>query len=282
MRQLTAFAAFVALIAPAAAHAQSAAGSLATPYDNVIVVEAPLGQLTTPPAYATPVPPPTTGSTWRVVGVDDEVSPAFRPVGTPSRAQLRAARRAERQRISEERRAEERANGGPGFGASFGHSWIGFAIGAGGGALISAGIAGAACNDDDTGMCTVLVLGSAGAGAMVAAPFGAGLSVWAFADSRGGTGNAFAAIGGAYLGGGIGFGLGVAFAAANWGAVGAIAGPIVGLLLTNLGAAAGYHLSSHGPRDEGASSGSSGAFVMPTLAPTDDGQGAIAGVAGAF
>jgi len=120
----------------------------------------------------------------------------------------------------------------------------------------------------------------AGGGGLVGAPFGAALATWGFGERRGGTGNFFAALGGAYLGTGLGFGLTAALVSMGGAgaSIGLIAGPIAGMLLTNLGAAAGYQLTSSGSRSDGARA--QGPMFVPTVNPTEG--GATAGVAGMF
>lgn len=166
------------------------------------------------------------------------------------------------------------------FGRSFGHSWMGFGIGAGVGAAVGAIAAEASC-DNDWSCGGRFMLGVA-IGAPVTAPLGAAISVWAWGDARGAGGNFFASLAGAYLGGGLGFGLSMLMAQTNdmftiitamW------LGPVLGTVLANLGAAAGYHLSRSGSEEAG---GAPSAVVVPTLAPTEDGRGGTIGVVGMF
>ncbi len=170
----------------------------------------------------------------------------------------------------------------PSFGSSFGSSWAGFGMGVGAGGLIVGGITLAAtCPNNSRGGCGAPGLAGAVMGALVVAPFGAALATWGFGERRGGTGNFFAALGGAYLGAGIGVGIGALIMSSDWelNGVGMVIGPIIGVILTNVGAAAGYQLSSHGSQDDGGEV-AQGITIAPMLNPVEG--GGTVGVAGMF
>ncbi|MFK7984624.1 MAG: hypothetical protein AB8I08_01250 [Sandaracinaceae bacterium] len=169
-------------------------------------------------------------------------------------------------------------NDGPSFGASLGHAAAGFGIGTGAGGILGGAIGFGICGGD--GFCSVVGLYSAGLGAIALAPGGAALGAWGFGELSGGTGNAFAALGGAYMGASLGAGLSVWFASEGEGAWAAAFAPALGVVLSMLGAAAGYQLSSHGGRAD--ASDASQAMALPTLSPTEDGQGATVGAVGRF
>jgi hypothetical protein len=262
MRQTLAIAALLALLTPAAALAQSPSSTLATPYDEVTVPPPPAAEPATPAAYhpepqargdayelGAPTPP-------RPVQVDPEIL-ALR---------------------NEAEDDEPPRTGGPSFGASFGHAWAGFGLGSAAGALTGGVIGAAACGNGS--LCILAALLGSGAGAMLTAPFGAGLATWGFGESSGGTGNAFASIGGAYLGSGIGVGL-TALLAQLEPTFGSTLGVAAGIVLTNLGAAIGYQVTSHGSRAPD-DAGSDGATIVPVAAPSSDGHGFTAGAAGRF
>ncbi|MCB9597875.1 MAG: hypothetical protein H6719_34475 [Sandaracinaceae bacterium] len=176
---------------------------------------------------------------------------------------------------------DEPSSDGPSFGRSYGHAWAGFGIGGGVGGL-GGGALGLAltCGGSD-GWCIIWGMVGAGLGAGTLAPFGAALATWGFGERNGGTGNFFASLGGAYLGTGLGIGLSAALASAggDGGSYGAALGPIFGVLLTTLGAAAGYQLSSHGGADD-AGETAQGPSIVPTFDTVEG--GATAGIAGMF
>jgi len=179
-------------------------------------------------------------------------------------------------------RAEPTPTDGPSFGSSWGHAWGGFGIGVGVGALAGGAVAAAAtCGGGDGWMCPIFFMAGAGMGAVALSPFGAALATWGFGERNGGTGNFFAALGGAYLGAGLGAGVTALMVAAGGDAAayGPLLGAIVGVLGMTLGAAGGYQLTSHGGREAEAQ-----ASTGPTLLPTLDvsGTGGTAGIAGAF
>lgn len=176
-------------------------------------------------------------------------------------------------------RVEPEAATGPSFGASWGHSWAGFGIGVGGGAILGGVAASITCSDDGFGGCTFVGMLGAGLGAMAGGPLGSALATWGFGEGNGGTGNFFAALGGSYLGAGLGVGVSALLGAAGQGGFATILGPIIGVFASTLGAAAGYQLSSHGTRSE-TETASNDPVVVPTLAPTEN--GATIGVAGMF
>ncbi|MCA9604179.1 MAG: hypothetical protein KC619_01205 [Myxococcales bacterium] len=185
----------------------------------------------------------------------------------PEIAQLRAGASGE---------ADAPTSDGPSLGASWGHAWAGFGIGTAGGALLGGAITmGITCSNDSGGFCVLFGLLGAGFGAATLAPLGAALGTWGFGETHGGTGNFFAALGGSYLGAGLGVGISGLLGAAGLGAYSFI-GAIAGVLLSTFGAAAGYQLSSHGGRAEG----SSGVAVAPTFDVNENG-GSV-GVAGMF
>jgi len=256
-KMLTAAALLLVAIAPAAASAQAAEG-LGSP-----VPEAPStygARVEVPPAPA-PVDP----EIVELRGGDLSLPPA---------PPVRMAR------ASTADHAERRLDG-PSFGASFGHAWAGFGIGVGAGALTGGLVAGAAgCGGSDGWMCPIWVMGGAALGAMTVSPFGAALATWGFGERNGGTGNFFAALGGAYLGAGLGVGVSVLLGVAGGNAAtfAGILGPIVGVLGMTLGAAGGYQLTSSGSRDE--AHASTGPTILPTVDVSD--TGATAGIAGTF
>lgn len=182
-------------------------------------------------------------------------------------------------------RADEApADDGPGLGASWGHATAGFGIGAGAGGVVGGVVVGlAACSDfasDLGGLCILLGFAGAGLGAAAVAPFGAALGAWGFGEQRGGTGNFFAALGGSYLGAGLGVGVAALLGSVpDLASYGAVLGPIVGSILSTLGAALGYQLSSSGHR-----AGPAQAAGGPTLVPMLDVSPAhaVAGLAGTF
>ncbi len=164
-----------------------------------------------------------------------------------------------------------------GFFRTFGYAWAGWGIGLGVGGLGGFALGAATCQGGD--LCFLSGLVGASLGAVSTAPLGAGLAAWGFSDLHGGTGNAFAAIGGAYLGTGIGMGLGYALSGVDATLAGVV-GVASTILLTNLGAALGYQLTSHGTRKAGSSHAS--VVVMPSITAPARGQGAVVGVAGMF
>jgi hypothetical protein len=265
MRHLPTAAALLALLVPAAARAQSPAAALGTPHAAPAVPTG-YGSEPAPPqargeGHALDVPAPPRPHVFTLVGGLAETPPADSPTRDGAR--------------------------GPSFGASFGHAFAGYGIGVAAGALTGGAIAGAACNDG--GWCVLAALFGGGAGAILAAPFGAGLATWGFGELSGGTGNAFASIGGAYLGSVAGAGLTAALAQLEP-TFGTSLGVAAAVVLTNLGAAIGYQVTSHGPREAPADRADRAdradhadrAVLVPTVAPSADGRGVTLGAAGLF
>lgn len=163
------------------------------------------------------------------------------------------------------------------FGHSFGAAWGGLGVGAAVGVLGGAAIGAAAC-ESDWGCGGAAVTGSA-IGAAAIAPLGAAILTWAMGDGRGGTGNFFATLGMAYLGGGFGAGLGGLLSLELGAGFGVAVGIPTGVVLAILGAALGYQITSHGPAQDDAARGPT---VLPLAGATDDGQGLTLGALGAF
>jgi hypothetical protein len=148
---------------------------------------------------------------------------------------------------------------------------LGFGVGTGAGSLVGFAASFAICQSDP--ICLIIGLIGAGIGAATLAPLGAGIGAWGLSETGGGSGNAFAAVGGAYLGAGVG----VAVAAAVWNvnpSAALIAGPLIGFALANVGAVLGYQLTQGDPSEH--------AFVMPMLNVAENGDGVVLGAAGAF
>lgn len=264
MKTLTAAALLLAALVPAVASAQ-AAEPLGSP-----VPEAPASydeQLEVPPA-----PVPVDPEIVQLRGGDLSLPPG------PSQPTLPAG----------PDRAEPARTGGPSFGSSWGHAWGGFGIGTGVGALAGGAVAAAAtCGGSDGFLCPLMFMSGAALGAMTVSPFGAALATWGFGERNGGTGNFFAALGGSYLGAGLGVGVSALLVHAGGDAsvYASVIGPVVGILGMTLGAAAGYQLTSRGDDSEAQASGSDAqASTGPTILPTFDvsDTGATAGVAGTF
>lgn len=165
---------------------------------------------------------------------------------------------------------------GPSLGASCGHAAAGFALGHLAGAAVGAAITAPICEGD---ICGYGFLYGLGVGALAGPPAGAALAVWGYGEAAGGTGNFFASLAGAYLGGGIGAGLGGLFVALDGMGLAVTVAPALGIGLSMLGAVAGYHLTSDGSHAE---SERPTTVAIPTLGPTEDGQGAMLGAAGIF
>jgi hypothetical protein len=159
------------------------------------------------------------------------------------------------------------------FRRSFANAFGGFGFGTAAGLLSGLALAAALCGD---GFCFGADMIGAGIGAAVLAPLGAGLGVWAFGDLHGGTGNAVAAIAGAYLAGGLAVALGWGIAFLNP-LVAIIMGPISGALLITVGAAVGYDISQGGGSSERET-----AFVVPLITMPERGEGLVLGAMGSF
>ena len=201
------------------------------------------------------------------LGSPDPAAPAYgarldEVPNAPRRITLDPEIAALRGNVQPEQRLEDSSGSGVSFGASVGHAWAGFGIGVGAGGLAGFAItAGFTCANDSSGICMILGFAGAGFGAATISPLGA-------------------ALGGSYLGAGLGFGIGALLAHADGSntAYGLIIGPIAGALLSTFGAAAGYQLSSHGSRDSSARADAP--MILPML--DADQNGATAGVAGTF
>ena len=173
----------------------------------------------------------------------------------------------------------------PPFEASFGHAFAGFGMGFATGAILGGATVGLACQDGgDVVFCPIMAMGTSFFGGLTLAPLGAALATWGFGSHDGSGGNFFASLGMAYLGAGVGVGISGVFIAANQPALALILGPVLGMVLTNLGAALGYELTTNPDAqiDLDEPPPSPTVMVIPTLAPTEDGAGATAGVAGIF
>ncbi|MBX3271461.1 MAG: hypothetical protein KF729_14435 [Sandaracinaceae bacterium] len=176
----------------------------------------------------------------------------------------------------EVRRARDVVREGPSFGASWGHAAGGFGIGLGVGAFAGSAIGLGACANQDAWTCPIFMVLGASLGGGGLAPFGAALATWGFGERAGGTGNFFAALGGAYLGAGLGLGVSTIFGLMGEVGAAAIVGPVFGAIATTFFSALFYQATSRGARapDERAE----GVSLVPMLAPVDG--GATAGVAG--
>lgn len=211
------------------------------------------------------VPPPPQPA---AVGVDPEI------------LELRAEQRGRRPAHAASASASTPHGAPVSLGTSLGHAFGGLGIGAGAGYLVAfgAGVLGMCLNGGDP-LCVLFsaaFFGSIGAAAL--APLGAGLGAWGFGELSGGSGNAFAAIGGAYIGGGLAFALG--YGIGHFDVIaGLTLGPIAGVILTTIGAAAGYQLSG-GSRTERRPSPE--VMVVPTVEAPQAGDGLVVGAAGAF
>ena len=132
----------------------------------------------------------------------------------------------------------------PSFGATWGHAFAGFGIGAGGGYTLGAMVG---CAFD----CFFGAMLIAPFGAAALAPIGAALGAWGWGEQAGGTGNFFASLGLSMLGASVGVGTAWLVTDSTQTAWGILVGPLVGMVLSTLGAAVGYQISSHGPADPG-------------------------------
>ncbi|HJL19709.1 MAG TPA: hypothetical protein RMH99_28865 [Sandaracinaceae bacterium LLY-WYZ-13_1] len=269
MRHVSILAALSILLTAAPALAQSPAEALAMPYDEAPSVRPPAA----PAASSVPRP---AGPSGEAAALGAPVAPApFRL--DPEIAAMRSDDPHYDHDYTPARSERRDDDGGPDFGVSFGHSWAGFGIGLATGALAGGIVGGAACGNGS--MCWLMAMVGSGMGGVTMAPLGAALGTWGFGEISGGTGNFFAALGGAYAGAGLGAGITALLSFADGGVAGTI-GTVASLALVNLGAALGYQLSSHGSRD--ARPAPSGTTIVPLAGPTDDGHGLTAGAAGTF
>lgn len=166
---------------------------------------------------------------------------------------------------------------GPSFLDSWGHAWAGLGIGVGGGALLGGAVGCGIFTD----FCLMGMMIGVPFGAGALAPIGAAVGTWAWGEQAGGTGNFFASLGLSVTGAGIGVLAAWLITDGTQTAWGAIIGPVSGMILSTLGAAIGYHITSHGPADLPATA-STGPTLFPTVAPTEDQRGGTIGVAGTF
>lgn len=275
MRLATLIAALVLVCSPQLAEAQAGL-ELSAPSTSAAASAAPAPATTT-------VPEPPSAAT-RLSSESQPRWPSLRPTGVdPELLALRGRSSFEAQPFepAPTTRDDAEEHNGPGFGASLGHAAAGFGIGVGAGGLVGGALGFAACGGSD--WCVLGGMLGAGFGALSLAPAGAALGTWGFGEMQGGTGNGFAALGGAYLGAGLGVGLSALFVSEGEGAWAATLAPALGVVLSMLGSAAGYQITSHGGRAE-ADAGASAVqvSVLPTLSPTEDGQGATVGAVGTF
>lgn len=171
--------------------------------------------------------------------------------------------------------AELETRDGVSFGETLGHAWAGYGLGLVGGPTLGAmiGCATYFCGGALYGMPAGTTL----------APLGAALGAWGWGDLAGADGNFFASLGMSYLGSMVGVTtfLILGFSEQEW-LWAALLGPLIGTLLSPLGAAIGYEMTSSGAGPPIARRGSPSIVVLPTVAPSPYGDGAELGVAGIF